>query len=116
MTQSNPEWPVVAGIAGVTLLVGIGIAALALRKGNSSAATADVYYYWVDRPGGLFGDYVPTIQNARTGEIFTLPGEITESGALHAAEREIGNRGGTPQQGRPANSNPHRRARLSLRR
>ena len=69
----------------------------------SKIANADIYYYWAEPIPAVFvgGHYAPKIQNATTGEVFGLPEELTEQGALWAAEREIKKRGGIPQQGQP---------------
>ena len=103
--RRNPWTKLQFGLVGVGVVV-VGIALrYAIMKNAEKLANADAYYYWAEQKPVTSlmsgGEWVPKIQNAKTGEVFALPDEITEQGALWAAEKEIKKRGGIPQQGQP---------------
>jgi hypothetical protein len=108
----NPSWLATTLIGVGAFVLGGVITISSIRKNPSQGI---VYYYWAsEKMVAGFTRYVPTLQNSATGEVFVLEPEITESGALWEAEREIESRGGIAQKGHPVLANPNRR-RMSLR-
>lgn len=108
--RRNPSWLVTAGLSTIALVVGAGIAAAAIRRGNGGGLGGGrVFYYWVEQQGTSdfgFPQFVPYIQQASSGEVFALPTESSQGAASQAARSEIFVRGGEAQEGKPVTTNP----------